>query len=59
MTTRIDSPTTPAAGGERHRTVPIERTHDGEVRALHSVPLPLTCAFSISATSSKDRTPPS
>jgi CoA:oxalate CoA-transferase len=42
MTTRIDSPTTPAAGGERHRTVPVERTHDGEVRALHSVPLPLT-----------------
>ena len=42
MTARIDSPTTHAAGGERPRTAPVERARDGDVRALHSTPLPLT-----------------
>lgn len=42
MTARIDSPTTHAAGEERPRTAPVERARDGDVRALHSTPLPLT-----------------
>ena len=42
MTARIDSPTTHAAGGERPRTAPVERARDGDVRALHGTPLPLT-----------------
>lgn len=42
MTARIDSPTTHAPGGERPRTAPVERARDGDVRALHGTPLPLT-----------------
>jgi CoA:oxalate CoA-transferase len=42
MTTRIDSQTTHASGGERHRTAPVERARDGDVRSLQSAPLPLT-----------------
>jgi CoA:oxalate CoA-transferase len=42
MTARIASPTTHAPGGERPRTAPVERARDGDVRALHGTPLPLT-----------------
>ena len=42
MTARIDSPTTHAPGGERPRTASVERARDGDVRALHGTPLPLT-----------------
>jgi CoA:oxalate CoA-transferase len=42
MTARIDSPTTHTAGEERPRTAPVERARDGDVRALHGTPLPLT-----------------
>ena len=42
MTTRIDSPTTHAPGGERPRTAPVERACDGDVQSLLSAPLPLT-----------------
>ena len=42
MTTRFDSLTTHAAGGERPRTTPVERACDGDVQSLQSAPLPLT-----------------
>ena len=42
MTTRIESPTTHAAGVERHSTVPVEHARNGDAESHHDAPLPLT-----------------
>jgi crotonobetainyl-CoA:carnitine CoA-transferase CaiB-like acyl-CoA transferase len=42
MTTRIDSPTTHAAGEGRPRTAPVEGVRNGDTESLQDVPLPLT-----------------
>jgi len=42
MTTRIESPTTHAAGVERHSTVPVEHARNGDAELHHDAPLPLT-----------------
>ena len=42
MTTRFDSLTTHAAGGERPRTASAESARDGDAESLQEAPLPLT-----------------